>query len=111
VELTAPVDLVQQQRNRGSSGVGVRLQVRRDSAEGDVENLGDPFENAGCGLVRNDHRDVFESEPVDAENFEDTLGHRSCSRLEDLLAVHLVVGVPRVDREMIYSFAVGQEDT
>jgi hypothetical protein len=30
-----------------------------DSGERDVEYLGDALEDANCGLVRNDHRDVF----------------------------------------------------
>jgi hypothetical protein len=59
VEETASVDLVQEQRNCGSSGVRVPLQVRLHPGIRDVEYLSDALEYASCGLVRNDHRDVF----------------------------------------------------
>src|SRR5450755_1856863 len=108
---TTPVDLVQQQRNRRSSGVRVRLQVGLYPGKWDVEYLGDALQNAQCGLVRNNHRDVFESQPVDAEDLQNTLGHRRCSLLENRFPVHRVVGVPGEDSELIHSLTLGEKNT
>jgi len=110
VKETASVYLVQEQGNCSSSGVRVRLQVRLYPGKRNVEYLGDALEDAGGGLVRNDHRDIFESEPVYAENLPNTLGYRGCSLLENRFSVHREVGVPRVDCEIIHPLALGEEN-
>ncbi len=78
MEKTTSVDLVQEQRNSGACRVRVRLQVRLDSGKRDVEYLGDALQDASCGLVRNDYRDVFESQPVYAKNLLNTFGYHGC---------------------------------
>src|SRR5208283_3506857 len=110
MEKPASVDLVQEQRNRGSCGICVRLQVRLYSGIRHVEYLGDALEDTGGRLVRNDHRDVFKSQPVDAENLPNTLGYRGCSLLLKRFSVHCEVGVPGVDREMVHALALGEEN-
>ena len=58
----------------------------------------------------NNHREFFESQPVYAENFPNTLGHCGCSLLVNRSSVHCEVGVPGVDSELIFSFALGEEN-
>src|SRR5271167_1753493 len=86
------------------------LQVRLYPGIRDVEYLGDALQDASCGLVRNDHRDVFESQSVDAENLPNTLGYRGCSLRLNFFSVHGEVGVPRVDGEMVHALALGEEN-
>ena len=51
------------------------------------------FRTPNCGLVRNDHRDVFESQTVDAENLPNAFGHRCCGLLLNRFSVHCEIGV------------------
>src|ERR1017187_1441708 len=110
MEETAPVDLVQEQRNRGTGSVRVRLQVRLYPGKWDVEYLGDALQDAQCSLMRNDQRDVFESQMVDPENLSNTLRHRRGGLLKNYLSIHFEIGVPGIDSELIHALAVGEEN-
>src|SRR5690606_3110963 len=79
---------VEDERNGGGGGVADAIDVERETVERQLEAVGQHFNNADVGLVRNDESDFGRIDIVLGEDVDRRFFHDSDGDLEDLFAVH-----------------------